>query len=56
MVEAMNACGVDLVTLGNHEFDLKKHELQERLNESNFSWLATNVLTYNGEKLVPFHI
>lgn len=56
MVEVMNECGVDLVTLGNHEFDLKQEELQDRLNESNFTWLATNVLTYDGKKLVPFHI
>jgi len=54
MVEVMNACGVDVVTLDNHEFDLKPDELQARINESRFDWLATNVLTFEGEKRIPF--
>src|SRR5689334_16885147 len=33
MVEAMNAAGIDLVTFGNHEFDLKEAELKDRINE-----------------------
>ena len=43
MVEAMNMAGVDLVVFGNHEFDLKPDELRERLNESTFEWLGSNV-------------
>jgi 5'-nucleotidase len=43
MVDAMNAAGIDLVTFGNHEFDLKEEELQERLDESNFAWVSGNV-------------
>ena len=42
MIEAMNAVGFDLVTFGNHEFDLSKNELQQRLNESNFPWTSAN--------------
>lgn len=42
MIEVMNAMNFDLVALGNHEFDLKENELQQRLNESNFQWIATN--------------
>ncbi len=44
MVDVMNAMNVDLVAFGNHEFDLKFEELQNRLNESNFEWVSANVL------------
>ena len=55
MVEVMNACGVDIVTFGNHEFDIKENELQERLNESTFEWLGTSVLHQTADKLEPFY-
>tara|TARA_R110001583_G_scaffold171551_2_gene325179 strand:- start:21548 stop:23059 length:1512 start_codon:yes stop_codon:yes gene_type:complete len=42
MIEVMNAMNFDLVALGNHEFDLSEQELQQRLNESTFQWIATN--------------
>jgi len=52
MVEVMNAMNFDLVAFGNHEFDLKEHELQQRLNESTFPWIGTNLYhkTANGNK------
>ncbi len=55
MVEVLNACGLDVVTFGNHEFDISEDELQQRLNESQFTWLGTNVLHKKGEKIEPFH-
>lgn len=55
MVEVMNACGVDVVTFGNHEFDIKENELQERLNESTFEWIGTNVLHKTADKIEPFY-
>lgn len=42
MIEVMNAMNFDLVTFGNHEFDLKEKYLQKRLNESNFLWMSSN--------------
>ncbi len=54
MVEVMNALGVGLVAFGNHEFDVKEAELQERMNESYFDWLGTNVLHKTGNKIEPF--
>lgn len=42
MIEVMNAMDFDLVTFGNHEFDLKENDLQKRLNESNFPWMSSN--------------
>lgn len=42
MVEVMNQCKIDWMVPGNHEFDLKRHELQARINESKFNWLVAN--------------
>jgi 5'-nucleotidase len=44
MIEAWNAGGLDYATLGNHEFDFGPAVLQERMRESNFKWLAANVV------------
>ena len=58
MIEVMNATGIDLVTFGNHEFDIKEHELQERINESQFTWLGTSVRRINtktGKKSKFYH-
>jgi 5'-nucleotidase/UDP-sugar diphosphatase len=48
MVDCMNAAGIDLVTFGNHEFDISMSALQKRINESSFDWISSNVLQ-NGE-------
>jgi 5'-nucleotidase / UDP-sugar diphosphatase len=55
MIEVMNHLGVDLVTFGNHEFDLKVGDLQERLNESESIWLGTNVLLKDEEVVHSFY-
>ncbi len=55
MIEVMNASGIDLVTFGNHEFDLKEEELQQRLNESTFDWVSSNTLQVNGSEKSPFY-
>ncbi|MCU0467637.1 MAG: bifunctional metallophosphatase/5'-nucleotidase [Arcicella sp.] len=54
MVEAMNAIGFDWVGLGNHEFDLDEADLQKRIDESKFNWLATNALQNKKGNLEPF--
>lgn len=54
MVDVMNAAKVDFVTFGNHEFDLKEKEVLERINESEFEWIASNTFYYNNEKIQPF--
>lgn len=54
MIEVMNAVGFDWVGLGNHEFDLDEEDLQKRINESNFNWLASNVLQNKKGNLEPF--
>ena len=43
MVEVMNAMDFDLAAFGNHEFDVKEHELQDRLDQSEFPWISANI-------------
>lgn len=54
MVASMNAAGMDLAVFGNHEFDIKEGELQERLNESNFQWISTNTFHKLKDRIEPF--
>lgn len=54
MVDVMNVMGIDYVTFGNHEFDLKQHELQARINESEFEWVSSNVVNKKGDVYGPF--
>ena len=44
MIDAWNAVGLDYSVFGNHEFDIKTSELLERMKESKFTWLGTNVI------------
>jgi 5'-nucleotidase len=43
MVEAWNAVGLDAAAFGNHEFDWGPDVLRERMAESRFVWISTNV-------------
>lgn len=54
MVDVMNAMGVDLVTFGNHEFDIEEKELLQRLVESQFKWVSGNIWHKTGDSLQPF--
>lgn len=49
MVAVLNLLGLDLVTFGNHEFDIKEDQLLARLGESRFRWTSANVLRASGE-------
>jgi 2',3'-cyclic-nucleotide 2'-phosphodiesterase (5'-nucleotidase family) len=49
MIEVFNVLGVDAAVLGNHEFDFGPEVLIERMAESNFAWLASNVLGADGK-------
>jgi 2',3'-cyclic-nucleotide 2'-phosphodiesterase (5'-nucleotidase family) len=44
MIDAFNAMGLDIATLGNHEFDFGKDVLLERMAQSKFQYVITNVL------------
>lgn len=54
MIEAMNAAGTDFVVFGNHEFDITETELQERINESQFQWIASNSFHQINGNIAPF--
>lgn len=55
MVDVMNAMDFDLVTFGNHEFDLKEEDLQDRLDESKFDWVSGNSRQVTASGLQPFY-
>ena len=55
MIETMNAMDFDLVTFGNHEFDLKYSDLQKRLDESCFPWTSANTAHILGNDIKPFY-
>ncbi|MCM2283026.1 MAG: bifunctional metallophosphatase/5'-nucleotidase, partial [Bdellovibrionaceae bacterium] len=45
MIATLDTAGLDLAVFGNHEFDLKQNELDERIREGRekFLWLSGNV-------------
>lgn len=47
MVAVMNAFGLDIATLGNHETDIKEAEYRARMSESEFPWLCSNARNYD---------
>jgi len=44
MIAALNAAGLDIATLGNHEFDFGPDVLRERMKESRFAYTVANVI------------
>jgi 5'-nucleotidase / UDP-sugar diphosphatase len=44
MLDTLNAAGLDIATLGNHEFDMGPQVLRERMREAKFQWVIANVL------------
>ncbi|WP_431856457.1 bifunctional metallophosphatase/5'-nucleotidase [Azospirillum sp.] len=49
MVDMFNAIGTDAAVFGNHEFDFGADVARERIGESRFVWLGTNVLGKDGK-------
>ena len=43
MIAVLDAIGMDAVTFGNHEFDFGPAVLIERMRESRFAWISSNV-------------
>ncbi len=54
MIDVMNAAGVDFVTFGNHEFDIKENFLLKRIAESKSEWISSNVMHVTKGDTVPF--
>jgi 5'-nucleotidase len=59
-VAALNAAGLDIATLGNHEFDFGRDTLIKRMSESQFTWVVSNVIDRNTGKpigtAVPYFV
>lgn len=53
MVAALNALGLDYATFGNHEFDVSEASFLQRLAESEFAYIASNVFDSTGTRLFP---
>jgi 5'-nucleotidase / UDP-sugar diphosphatase len=49
MIELYNLLGTDVAVLGNHEFDFGPEAAAQRIRESEFFWLGTNVLGPDGK-------
>lgn len=58
MIAVLNAVGLDLTTLGNHEFDISEAALAARIGESRFAYVSTNVTDSLGRPLlgIPRHL
>ena len=58
MIAVLNAAGLDLATLGNHEFDISEAALAARIGESRFGYVSTNVTDSLGRPLlgIPSHL
>lgn len=44
MIAALNAAGLDIATLGNHEFDFGVDVLLERMKQAKFDWVIANLV------------
>lgn len=51
MVAVLDAVGIDVATLGNHEWDISKQPLVDRIAESDFAWVSGNVTWADGSPL-----
>jgi 2',3'-cyclic-nucleotide 2'-phosphodiesterase (5'-nucleotidase family) len=49
MLEQLNAAKLDLVTFGNHEFELDRDTLISRIAKSKFKWTSANCMLASGE-------
>jgi 5'-nucleotidase len=47
MIDLWNQIGLNIATLGNHEFDFGNEVLLKRLKESKFKWVVANVVDKN---------
>ncbi len=50
VIASWNAIGLDYAALGNHEFDFGNEILIQRMKESKFVWLGSNVIDRNTDK------
>ena len=44
MMESLGAMGLDIATLGNHEFDFGPEILRQRMQQAKWQWVVSNIL------------
>ncbi len=49
MVDVLNHFGLDYATFGNHEFDIKESQFNQRMKEAQFTWISSNVFNAQGK-------
>ncbi len=49
MVDVLNHFGLDYATFGNHEFDVKENQFNQRMQEAKFTWVSSNVFDADGK-------
>lgn len=49
IVAAFNLMGIDLANFGQHEFDFGAEVARERVAESDFTWLSSNLVEQDGQ-------
>ena len=49
MIDVLNAAKLDYATFGNHEFEVSRDTLVNRVRISNFKWLSANCREANGD-------
>jgi 5'-nucleotidase len=52
MIAALNAAGLDLATLGNHEFDFGTDLLIARMRDARWQWVVSNVVDTNTGRMI----
>lgn len=48
MVDVLNVLKLDYATFGNHEFDIKENQFNQRMSEAKFTWISSNVFDAKG--------
>jgi 5'-nucleotidase / UDP-sugar diphosphatase len=58
MIAVLDSTRLDVATLGNHEFDISEAQLAQRIRESRFAYVLTNVTDSLGRPLlgIPRHL
>ena len=49
MVDVLNRLGLQYATFGNHEFDIKENQFEQRMREAKFTWISSNVFDAQGK-------
>src|SRR4051812_31746952 len=52
MIDALNATGLDVATLGNHEFDFGVDMLATRMQQGKWDWVIANIIDRRTSALV----